>query len=254
MNRLLLLSLIVVLVSTTPVSAQDATGFLDRAIEMEGEMHRYQVFVPSDYESDREWPIILFLHGAGERGTDGLFQTEIGLGSAIRRFAERFPAIAVFPQVPRESNWVETAPVAMAALEHTESEFNTDPDRVYLTGLSMGGHGTWHLAYSYPERWAAVVPICGWIEPLRQWPGIASNAADPYATVAEALKDVPIWIFHGSDDPVVPVDEARRMQEALQDVGAPVTYSEFEGVGHDSWTPAYRSPDLATWLFEQVRE
>lgn len=252
--RRLLLPLIACLVTMTPAAGQTATGFLDRVIQLGGVDHRYQVFVPSDYDATREWPVILSLHGAGERGSDGLFQTEIGLGSAIRRFADRFPAVVVFPQVPLESNWVETADVAMAALEYTESEFNTDQDRVYLTGLSMGGHGTWYLAYTYPERWAAVVPVCGWIEPLRDWPGVAPDAAHPYDAVAEALADVPVWIFHGSADPVVPVEASRRMQEALQDVGAPVTYSEFEDVGHDAWTPAYRSPDLTTWLFDQVRE
>lgn len=254
MYRLILLAIIACPALTPRASAQTATGFLDRTFELDGSERRYQVYVPSDYDPDRASPVVLFLHGAGERGSDGLFQTEIGLGSAIRRFADRFPTIAVFPQVPLGSNWVETADVAMAALENTEAEFNTDPDRVYLTGLSMGGNGTWYLAYTRPERWAAVVPICGFVTPFGDWPAVAPDAADPYEAVAEALADVPVWIFHGADDMVVSVEEARRMQQALQDAGAPVTYSEFEGVGHDSWTPAYRSPDLATWLFDQVRE
>jgi len=238
----------------TPASAQNQTGFLDRTLELDGVEHRYQVFVPSAYDPDRAWPVILFLHGSGERGSDGLFPTEIGLGSAIRRHADRFPAVVVFPQVPLGSNWIETADVAMAALEKTESEYNTDPDRVYLTGLSIGGQGTWYLAYTHPERWAAVVPVCGFVENLRQWPAAAPGVSDPYASIADALVDVPVWIFHGSADQTVPVEASRRMQEALQEVGADVTYSEFEGVGHNAWTPAYRSADLATWLFSQLRE
>ncbi|NNF04892.1 MAG: prolyl oligopeptidase family serine peptidase [Rhodothermales bacterium] len=254
MYRFLLLLLIAIPAMTQSSAAQSATGFLDRSLELDGVQHRYQVFVPSDYDPERAWPVILFLHGSGERGTDGLFPTEIGLGSAIRRFSDRFPAIVVFPQVPLESNWIETAPVAMSALAHTESEFSTDPDRVYLTGLSMGGSGTWNLAYAHPERWAAVVPVCGWVRAVRDWPGVAPDSEDPYAAIAEKLADVPVWIFHGSDDRTIPVEESRQMLEALQEAGAPVSYSEFEGVGHDSWTLAYRSPDLATWLFDQVRE
>src|SRR5690606_27947035 len=133
-----------------PVSGQSdqevQTGFLDRVVTVAGRTYPYQVYVPREYAAagERRFPVILFLHGAGERGDDGLAQTEVGLGPALRRHPSRYPAIVVFPQAPRDSAWTgRVAEAAMAALERTEAEFRTDPDRVYLTGISMGGHGTW---------------------------------------------------------------------------------------------------------------
>lgn len=232
------------------------TGFLNRSVTAAGEEHHYQVYVPRDYTRDKPWPVILFLHGAGERGTDGLLQTEIGLGAALRRFPDRYPAIVVFPQAPPDSQWVgSSAELAMSTLAATLKEFNVDPDRVYLTGLSMGGHGCWNLAYLYSERFAALVPICGWVAPSAKRPEVILAVADgpPYDELARTLQSLPIWIFHGADDPVVPVEESRRMAEALQAIGAAVTYSELPGVGHGSWDAAYQSVELPIWLFQQRR-
>ncbi|MDX1980292.1 MAG: alpha/beta hydrolase-fold protein [Bryobacteraceae bacterium] len=143
------------------------TGFLDREVSSGGEMFRYQVYVPRDYTADRDWPVILFLHGAGQSGSNGLTQTEIGLPNAIRKNPERFPAIVVMPQSAPARQW--TTPVeqdqALAALDKTMKEFRGDPKRVYLTGLSKGGYGTWSLAARAPERFAAIVPICGGVTP-----------------------------------------------------------------------------------------
>jgi len=148
-----------------PVQAQRVeTGFLDRTVTLAGQSYRYQVYVPADYPTKATWPLILFLHGAGERGADGLLQTTVGLGPAIRRDAKRFLALVVFPQAPLDSQWVGMpAEMALAALAQTMLEFHVDRDRVYLTGLSMGGHATWCLAYRHLELFAAVVPICGWV-------------------------------------------------------------------------------------------
>jgi predicted peptidase len=233
-----------------------STGFLDRSISLDGTEFLYQVYVPRDYTPEVPWPVILFLHGAGERGTDGLLQTEIGLGTALRRHPDRYPSIVVFPQAPPESRWLGKAAVlAMATLEAARQEFNCDPGRIYLTGLSMGGHGCWNLAYQHPRQFAAMVVICGWAAPSERRPEtIVPNAGDsPYDTLAEALKDIPIWIYHGADDPVVPVTESRRMAAALQAVGAVVTYTELPGVGHGSWDAAYQSAELPAWLFTQQR-
>src|ERR1051325_9920667 len=132
------------LVRLVPAAAQRVeTGFLDRTVAVGGQSYRYQVYVPADYPAKAAWPVILFLHGSGERGADGLMQTTVGLGPAIRRAAKRFPAIVVFPQMPADSQWVGTPiQVALAALNRALDEFHADRDRVYLTGLSMGGHGT----------------------------------------------------------------------------------------------------------------
>ncbi len=262
---LLPLSLLLSLAFVTPAArAQDCpcarqAGFLLRTVEVNGQTHRYQVYVPADYTPDQKWPVILFLHGAGERGVDGFKQTAVGIGQAIRLDPTRFPAIVVFPQVPPGKAWFgEQAEVAMAALDAVMATYSVDPDRVYLTGLSMGGHGTWYVAYHYPDRFAAIVPICGFVvfpETSRSFFGelppeqqAIQSAADPYAKVAERIKHLPVWVFHGADDPVVPVEASRRMVEALKALGAEVQYTEYNGVGHNAWDPAYAEAELMPWL------
>jgi predicted peptidase len=223
---------------------------------MSGETYRYQVYVPSGYTRTQSWPVILFLHGAGEQGLDGLLQTEVGLGSAIRRYADRYPAIVVFPQTRPDAAWAGTmADVAMKALEATEREFATDNSRVYLTGLSRGGSGTWYLAYRNPTRFAALLVVCGRIRPAPTTTDPVVPAADgePFSTLAAKLKDLPIWVFHGDADQTVPVDESRGVTTALKELGSAVRYSELPGVGHNAWDTAYRSPEVPTWLFAQRR-
>jgi predicted peptidase len=237
-----------------PAGAQaPQTGFLNRTVQIAGVAHRYQVYVPAGYDASSRWPVILFLHGAGERGTDGLLQTEVGLASAIRRFPARYPAIVVLPQVPLDGNWIgSSARVAMAALEKTMHEFSTDRDRVYLTGLSMGGQGAWNLAYHYTDQFAAVVVICGFIGVGQQFPSfLPADAADPPAVLADRLKALPIWVYHGDADSVVSVEYAREIVDRLRKAGAAVHYSELPKVGHNSWDAAYRSVELPAWLFNQ---
>ncbi|HEY0592284.1 MAG TPA: prolyl oligopeptidase family serine peptidase, partial [Thermoanaerobaculia bacterium] len=209
----------------------------------------------------RAWPAILFLHGAGERGDDGLLQTEVGLPSAIRRNPERWPAIVVIPQAPNGRQWAGDAErIALAALDAAEREFRIDRDRVYLTGLSMGGAGTWSLAAQNPARFAAAVPVCGWIVPMKERPEWARDISssgfdpsDPYGSAARILRGSPIWIWHGAEDQSVPVAESRRMSEALEKAGGTVRYSELANVGHNAWDPAYQSEELPRWLFAQRR-
>jgi predicted peptidase len=225
---------------------------------MGGRVSRYQVYVPSNYATGTAWPVILFLHGAGERGADGLRQTSVGLAPAIRSDPTRFPAIVVFPQVPDDSQWVGMpADVAMTALRQTQAEFHIDPARVYLTGLSMGGHGTWYLAYRNPDVFAAVVPICGWVVDVPQFRGsvpiVPSDSGAPIPALARRLRQVPIWIFHGEVDRAVPVAGSREPATALQDIGADVRYTEFLGLDHNSWDAAYASKVFVDWLFAQRR-
>jgi predicted peptidase len=235
------------------------TGFLDRTIDMAGSSYRYQVYVPSSYTPSSRWPVILFLHGAGERGRDGLVQTQVGLGAAIRQHPSRYPAIVVFPQAPPDSLWVGVpAQAAMAALEKTTVEFQTDPDRIYLTGLSMGGNGTWYLAYRNPSKFAAVVPICGWVAPFNPWVArvetvVPGDSVAPFGAMARRLARVPVWIFHGEEDGAVPVDQSRQAATALMSADAAVQFTELPGVGHNSWDAAYGSTKFTTWLFQQRR-
>lgn len=242
---------------TSSARAQEPTGFLNRAVAVDGIGHRYQVYVPAEYTRARRWPVILFLHGSGERGTDGLLQTGAGLGEAIRRHAARWPAIVVFPQAPPEHRWHgKIAHLALATLDRTLQEFSTDADRVYLVGLSAGGNGVWNLAYRSPERFAALAVVCGWVAPTaeRREAIVPADGGAPYSAVAARILSLPVWIWHGGADGVVPVEESRRMARALHTSGAQVTYTELPGVGHDAWTQAFDSPELPRWLLEQRRE
>ena len=227
-----------------------------RTVAVNGRQFPYVAYVPEG----QHLPMILFLHGSGERGDDAIKPTLVGLGPVLREHPERVPAIVVFPQVPLDERWLgDSADAAMNALDAAIAEFGGDPERVYLTGLSMGGYGTWHLALAHAGRFAAIVPICGGLLPhpttvaVRQSP-LTLSAADPYAFTAHALRTVPVWIFHGADDTVIPVSESRQMAEALRREGADVHYTEYAGVGHGSWDRAYAEEELWRWLFAQRRK
>src|SRR6185503_5039243 len=159
----ILFMLMTIILLTAGVSARSRngeTGFLNRTVKVGAETYPYQVYVPANWTKAKKWPVILFLHGAGERGNDGLIQTEIGIGTAIRRHPERIPAIVVMPQCAKNRWWSEAEMQAQAlkALDRTIKEFNGDTTRVYLTGLSMGGHGSWVMASSNPGKFAAIAP------------------------------------------------------------------------------------------------
>jgi len=235
-------------------AAARETGFLDRTVTLAGEAYRYQVYVPRGASSRDHLPIILALHGSGERGSDGILQTEVGLANAVRRDPGRWRAIIVFPQARPDSDWQgHSADVALAALAREERAFHTDPRRVYLTGLSLGGNGAWYLAYHHAGRFAAIVPVCGFVSARGAYPPIVPDVADPYRAVAERIARVPVWIIHGDADPVVSVEEARGMAAALKAAGVQVHYAELPGVGHASWVPGYADSALAAWLFQQHR-
>jgi predicted peptidase len=223
------------------------TGFLNRP--------GYVVYLPREYDGSRAWPVILFLHGSGERGPDPMRATQIGVAAAIRHDSALVPAIAVFPIAPEETRWLdEPADAAMRALDHAVHEFRGDPHRIYITGLSMGGYGAIHLGLAHPGRFAAMVVVCGGLLPhptttaVRQSP-LTMQAADPYAFTAQSLKHVPLWLFHGADDPVIPVDESRHLNEQFRAAGAEVHYTEYAGVGHNAWDKAYADTAMWTWLF-----
>jgi predicted peptidase len=237
------------------------TGFLDRTITFQGVHYKYQVFVPEDWTPRQKWPVILFLHGSGERGDDGVLQTDVGIGTAIRTNRSAIPAIVVMPQCPKSLWWLlpPADDLAMRALEEATKEFHGDAQRTYLTGMSMGGFGTWHLAEKYPGRFAALVVICGGIRPpahaRKANPDLEKltppDSPKSYLAAAERVGKTPVWIFHGADDDIVPVTESQRMNEAMKQVGAEVRYTEYPGVGHASWGRAYDEPKLFPWLFSK---
>lgn len=231
--------------------SQQETGFLNRQVTVHGQIRRFQVYLPEQYRRDdhKEWPIILFLHGRGERGSEGMWQTQVGLPQAIRDHPERWPFIVVLPQCPMGSFWTdsENLSMAMAALDQETAEFHADADRTYLTGLSMGGYGAWELVRQHPKRWAAVSLAAGgvfWSYAPERWQRSTSLLPE----YARALGHTAAWLFHGSDDPVVPLRQDELLSEAIKAEGGRVRLWVFQGLKHDCWTRAFNEPDLPRWL------
>jgi len=223
----------------------------------DGVVHRYQVFVPARAAGGEKPPLILFVHGSGERGDDNRKQVEVGLAPAIRERLDRFPAIVAFPQMHRDkADQQRFNRTALAILDAVQAEFGGDPARTYMTGLSMGGFASFDLALMQPQRFAAVVPVCGGFdlpkvmqrERVDQLGGLWSLDA-----AAQRMKGQPFWIFHGAQDDVVPPQRSREMVAALKRAGADVRYTEFPDADHNAWDAAYGSEALWTWLFAQRR-
>jgi predicted peptidase len=228
-------SFFMAILATSAASAQ--TGFLKKE---HTDSARYQIFVPHDYRGDKEYPIILFLHGSAESGIDGVLPVRVGIGTAIKRQEKTFPFIVVFPQSQRR-NWLADSrdgKRAIAILDETCKTYKVDEKRQYLTGLSLGGYGTWSMAAKYPERWGAIAPVCGKGEP----------------SDAPKIKDIPCWNFHGDNDVSVPVDYSRTMITALKEAGGNPKHTEYAGVGHESWDRAYATAEFYTWLLENKRK
>jgi predicted peptidase len=264
LNRTSRFILLLLMINTssgyTPARTRD-TGFLNRTITIGANTYRYQVYVPADKNPKKKRPIIVYLHGTEAFGVDGLLQTQGGLGDAIRKQAERFSCIVVFPQCREKTRWVndEMEEQVLKALTRTVKEFNGDPQQLYLTGISMGGVGTWYIAAQHPGVFAAIVPIAGRIvlpklstfAPLPPKVATITDSQNPYQSIAYLLGKIPVWVFHGGEDPVNSVTESRKMVEALKAAGGNVKYTEYEGVGHVCWDKAYAEPELLPWLFSQ---
>ncbi|MFL5340355.1 MAG: prolyl oligopeptidase family serine peptidase [Gemmataceae bacterium] len=192
----------------------------------------YLLYLPEDYgKEDKAWPLVLFLHGAGESGNDVEKVKKHGPPKLAEE--KKFPFILVSPQSPGRG-W---EPAGLnALLDDVCAHYKVDPDREYVTGLSMGGFGTWALAAAYPQRFAAIAPICG-----------GGNPAD-----AAKIKHLPIWVFHGAKDPTVPVARSEAMVKALKEAGAEhVQFTVYPDAGHDSWTETYNNPQFYDWLLKQ---
>lgn len=223
---------------TVSALAQPTTSSRQAAKHFEGTdanaKLEYLLFLPQGYETtDQRWPLMLFLHGAGESGTN-LDRVKIHGPPKIVESKPDFPFILVSPQCPRRGWNVEAL---NALLDEVVAQYRVDKDRVYLTGLSMGGYGTWSLGAAHPEKFAALVPICGGGNP--------ANAAK--------LAQLPIWVFHGAKDPTVPIARSKEMVEALKAAGGNPKFTVYPEAGHDSWTETYNNPELYKWLLEQKR-
>jgi len=215
----------------------------------------YRLLKPARIEPNKLYPLVLFLHGAGERGTDNGKQLKyLPTWLASDENRRTYPCFVIAPQCPADQQWssgalsdstsqplgemTEPTRAVIALLDNLVGHNPIDPARIYLTGLSMGGYGSWDLAVRMPERFAALVPICGGGDEAR----------------ARRLVGLPIWAWHGDEDQAVPVERSRRMIAAITAAGGSPRYSELKGVGHDSWTPAYTGPDsVLPWMFAQVK-
>ncbi len=238
-------------------SSLPTSGLQQRKVTLGKNEYCYQIFLPKNFTPKQKWPVILFLHGAGERGSDCNAQTEIGLGRVLAQQRETFPAIVVMPQCRSREVWFgEMEQYALQALEQTIVAFNGDRSRIYLTGLSMGGYGTFYIAARNPNTFAALLPICGGVVPPPMFPFPPHVQAHlprskPYETIAKQLGKTPVWIFHGDADPTIPVSESRNMAAALRALGNNVKYTEYAGVEHNSWDRAYAEKEWLPWVLKQ---
>jgi len=215
---------------------------------------KYRLIKPLGYQPGKKYPLVLFLHGAGERGDDNA----ITLKHAAKDFADparraKYPAYIVIPQCPKDKKWSEvdwskessTLPESASdslqsvkeLLDEMVENAGVDNDRIYVTGLSMGGYGTWDAIARYPGFFAAAVPICG--------------GGDP--KTVDRFKKLPIWCFHGGKDTVVKPIRSQEMIAALKGIGSDVRYTEYPDAGHDSWSATYSNPELYEWLFSKRR-
>jgi predicted peptidase len=196
----------------------------------------YLLYLPRDYERKDAWPLLLFLHGAGERGSNIEKVKEHGPPKLVERGTE-FPFIIVSPQCPEGEAWNWKLKSLSVLLDEVTTHYKVDPDRIYVTGLSMGGFGTWALAAYTPNRFAAIIPICGGGE----------------LSSIRRLKNLPIWAFHGAKDPIVPVERSQELMDALKVAHGNMKLTIYHDVGHDSWTATYDNPEIYKWLLEQKR-
>lgn len=261
-----LLFLFIALSYSGHVFAQEASDLdlfeKNEFISSSGEILPYRFLTPKDFDSTKKYPLVVFLHGAGERGEDNEAQLKYGVGIFLKESnREKYPCFVVAPQCPKEGYWASAkftresypiqfdynysypiTPALDAAVELVQdliSEKSIDASRVYITGLSMGGMGTFEAVGRFPSLFAAAVPVCG--------------GGDVTAYNAEQAK-VPFWIFHGDADAVVPVENSRKMYQRLLSQGAKVIYKEYPGVNHNSWENAYVEVSLLPWLFSKRKD
>ncbi len=238
MKRMFAIASIFVLGVSAARAGDAKTGFVNMIHKGKDGDSKYVVFVPHSYTGEKAMPLILFLHGAGERGDDGLASVTQGIGNGIKfkNNEKKFPFFVVFPQCKLKGSWKAggaDADRALAILDEVQKAYKIDDKRLYLTGLSLGGSGTWSLAAAHPTKWAAIAPICG--------------GADP--DMAVKIKDLPCWCFCGDQDGGI--EKNRAMVKALKAAGGNPRYSEYPYVGHNSWDSAYVTPELYTWFLKQ---
>ncbi len=225
-------------------SGEQQGSIESRTVEVDSDKYNYQVYVPADVRNKKKLPVIIFLHGIAQRGAGGFVPTEGAGGAIARHYFGQVEAIVLLPQCRQGSYWSDAVmdKMVMQSLAQTVEEFDADENRIYLTGISMGGYGVWYFAAAYPTKFAALVSICG---------GSSITQGDRFSPLAERVGKTPAWLFHGTDDKVVAVSESRQIVAALKANEGNVKYNEYEGVGHNVWMNAITEKDLMSWLLAQ---
>lgn len=224
----------IALFACLPAQAQQKTVTFEKKQSGTDQLN-YLLSLPEGYDKDpaKKWPLVIFLHGAGERGSD-IEKVKIHGPPMLVENGKKFPFILISPQCSTDS-WWSYEPL-MGLIEDAETRYRVDPKRIILTGLSMGGYGTWELGSRHPEKFAALVPLCG--------------GGIPYMT--RKIKDTPVWVFHGAKDGGVPIYESQRMVDALKKNGSTkVKFTIYPEAGHNCWTEAYNTEALYQWMLEQ---
>lgn len=240
------ISILFALIAIARISiAQDFVEFEKLSYQSAQDTLLYRLLKPKEIKENQKYPLVIFLHGSGERGNDNIINLKyITTPFLNERNRNDFPCFLVVPQCPASEKWTypnwyaepkEPISTVVKLIDSLSALPFIDNSRIYLTGLSMGGYGTWYLITRYPDKFAAAVPICGGGD----W------------SQADNFKHVPIWAFHGGRDETVPPDQTRMMINALKKAGGKPKYTEYKKAGHDSWTPAFLEPDLLPWLFKQ---
>ncbi len=263
-HLLIILFIVLFPVTVGVASERSSDDFLKKEFEgKNGGILPYRILYPENYNPDQQYPLLLFLHGAGEKGNDNKKQLIHGSSMFLEpENRNNFPAFVVFPQCPEDGWWIDLSQrqaldddpdlqesvqfpasnpmkLVLELLDQLTSDLNVDNNRLYVMCLSMGGYGTFDLLSRRPEWFAAAVPICG---------GGNTGLAERYAPHTS------LWVFHGEEDNVVPAELSRNMVKAIEEAGGDIKYTEYKGVGHNSWDPAFAEEDLLPWIFDQKRK
>jgi len=248
----------VAIISTSLSAADNLNRFEGRSYQdTDRNQLQYRLLYPKDLDANKTYPLVLFFHGAGERGDDNLKQLVHGMADfASDEMMEKYPCFVVAPQCPNGVQWVDTPWTAdshempdeptlpmrlsLELVEHLATVLPVDRKRIYITGLSMGGFGVWDAIQRHPDRFAAAVPICG--------------GGDSRAEKVKPIANLPIWAFHGDKDSVVKTKRSQDMIAALKKAGGPIKYTEYPNTSHNSWTATYRNPEMYEWLFSQRKK
>ncbi len=201
----------------------------------------YYVYLPEDFDTNKKYPLVTFLHGAGERGDGGEEACRLLEKNALPRYASEgteYPFILLCPQCPENIVWNNIVLSVKKLIDIVVNEYNVDADRICCTGISMGGYGTWEMGITYPKFFSAIAPVCG----------------GGFSWRTPALKDMPVWAFHGDADNVVPIINSQIMVDGVNNAGGNAKFTVFPGVLHNSWDPAYLETNVVEWLLEQKRK